>query len=405
MIVGVVTLLAVALAYAFWPRAIMVDIGEVARAPMLVSIDEEAKTRVRDAYVVSTPVAGRLLRVDMEPGDVVESGRTTIARMLPEFPSVLDARTREQATAAVKSAEASLHMARAERKEMLADRQLAEIELQRARKLRASGMVSQAALDLAERTADASKAALETAQASIAMRSAEIAISRAQLIGFSGNAKTLAGAPTASSAIPLVAPVSGKILRVMQESEATLAPGVPILEIGDISNDLEIVAELLSSDAVQVAAGNRVIIDNWGGSSPLSGIVERVEPWGFTKVSALGVEEQRVNVIIKFGNETEQRNSLGHGFRVNVRIVVWEDPSALTVPSSALFRHNGEWAVFTVREGRAHLKTVAAGRNNGSLAQVLGSLDAGASIVLYPSPGLADGARVEQRNIDRATAR
>jgi HlyD family secretion protein len=407
MTLGAGLLLAAVLGYAFWPTPIMVDLGEAVRAPMVVTIDEEARTRVRDAYVVSAPIAGRLLRVDVEPGDPVEGGETTIARMLPLNPSALDIRTREQALASVKVAEAALRVARADLNKAMADQELAEHDLERSRTLRKSGTVSQAALDQAQREARAAGAALDMAKAAIAMREADLANARARLISFGDGAARVASAPTSDDAIPLAAPVSGRILQVMQRSETTLAAGTPILEIGDIANDLEIVAELLSTDAVQVEAGDRVIIENWGGPYPLGGTVERVEPWGFTKFSALGVEEQRVNTIIRFADPLERRASLGHGFRVETRILIWESEDALTVPSSALFRQSsggeegggGGWAVFSVAGGQAHLTPVEVGRNNGVQAQILSGLASGDTIVLYPGPGLTDGARVKRRKL------
>ena len=197
--------------------------------------------------------------------------------------------------------------------------------------------------------------------------------------------------------IPITAPISGRVLRVMQESETTLAAGQPILEIGDVSNDLEVLAELLSSDAVQVEPGDEVIIDNWGGGEPLSGVVDRVEPWGFTKFSALGVEEQRVNTIIRFSDPLSDRSALGHGYRVEVRIVTWEDDDALTVPSAALFRQGGEWSVFIVEEGRARIVPVDVARNNGQLAALVNGPGEGTEVILYPSDTLVEGVRVERR--------
>lgn len=392
--------LAVALGYAFWPRPVMVDISEVTRAPLVITIDEEGKTRVRDAYVVSAPIAGRLLRVEVEPGDAVRGGETTIGRMLPLPPSALDIRTREQAKAAVSAAEAAVRVARADLNKAMADKDLADLDLERARALRESGTVAQAALDRAERAWRSANASLDTARAAISMREADLANARARLIGFGDRAAPGTGVPAREESIPLVAPVSGQILQVMQKSETTIAAGAPILEIGDISNDLEIVVELLSTDAVQVSAGDRVLIEKWGKPYPLSGVVERVEPWGFTKFSALGVEEQRVNAIVAFTDPLVRRESLGHGFRVEARIVIWESDDALVAPSSALFRERGGWAVFAVRGGQARLVPVEVGRNNGVSAQILGGLDAGARIVLYPGPGLGDGTRVRQRKTD-----
>jgi len=400
ILASAVMALVVLFAWAFWPRPVPVDLGVVERMPMQVTIDEEARTRVRDAYVVSAPVGGQLLRVDVEPGDVVTGGDSMVARMLAAAPPTLDVRSREQSRAAVSAAEAALRVARSSMSSAIADQDLAETEFARIANLSESGAESQARLDQARRVKRAADAAVETARAVIAMREAELANARARLIEFQGNdGDGSSDAPSGDGGATIVikAPISGRVLRVMQESETTLAAGQPILEIGDVSNDLEVLAELLSSDAVQVEPGDAVIIDNWGGGEPLSGVVDRVEPWGFTKFSALGVEEQRVNTIIRFSDPLSDRSALGHGYRVEVRIVTWEDDEALTVPSAALFRQGGEWSVFIVEEGRARTVPVEVTRNNGQMAALAGGLAEGTEVILYPSDTLADGTRVEKR--------
>ncbi|RYH11117.1 efflux RND transporter periplasmic adaptor subunit [Tropicimonas sp. IMCC6043] len=386
------------LGWAFRPQPVLVDIGEVTQGPMLVTIDEEARTRVHEPYVVSTPVTGRLLRVEVEPGDVVTRGVTVVAHMLPTNPSALDIRTREQARAAVTAAEAALRVARADLNKAMADNDLAQSDLERAKRLTESGTLSEASLERAEATARAAQATLDTAGAAIAMREAEVDTARAQLIGFDDQGLAAALQISSEHATPLFAPATGRILQVMQKSETTLAVGTPIMEIGNIEDDLEVVVELLSTDAVQVELGDPVIIDKWGGAVPLNGKVIRIDPWGFTKYSALGVEEQRVNARIAFTDPPETRAALGHGYRVEVRIVVWEKPDAVIVPASALFRSNGGHAVFVVGEdGMVALRPVELERSNGLEASVASGLVPGERIVLYPAPGLAEGTKVAQR--------
>lgn len=396
---SVVLLVAGALTVAFWPKPTMVDMGEVTIGPMQLTIDEEGRTRVRDAYVVSTPVAGQLQRVSVQPGDPVVRGETIVAHMRPTNPSALDVRTREQAQAAVTAAQAALRVARADLNAALANRDLTETELARTEQLAERGIASGAALDSARQAARVAQANVDTAEAAISMREAEITNAQAQLIGFS-DPRLAAAIGVSDDDIPLYAPTDGRILRVIQESETSLPAGAPIMEIGNIENDLEVVVELLSTDAVQVTVGDPVIIADWGGSRDLAGKVIRVDPFGITQFSALGVEEQRVNAVIAFTSPPEDYVGLGYGFRVEARIVVWQASDTLIVPASALFRSRGAWAVFVVIEGAAQLRLIEIGPNNGIEAQVTSGLAEGDRVILYPSSGLSEGMSVAERVIN-----
>lgn len=396
---SVVLLVVGALTAAFWPKPTMVDIGEVTRGTMRLTIDEEGRTRVRDAYVVSTPVAGQLQRVTVRPGDPVVRGETIVAHMHPTNPAALDVRNREQALAAVAAAQAALRVARADMNAAMANLDLAQAELTRTEQLVERGISSEAAFDRARQTARVAQANVDTAEAAISMREAEIANTQAQLIGFDDQGLGTAIGST-SDDIPLYAPSSGRILRVIQQSETSLPAGSPIMEIGNITNDLEVVVELLSTDAVQVAVGDPVIIADWGGPTELTGEVIRVDPFGITQFSALGVEEQRVNTVIAFASPPEDYVGLGHGFRVEAQIIVWAASDALIVPASALFRSGESWAVFVVFDGTAQLRTIEIGPNNGIEAQVTSGLSEGDNVILYPSSGLFEGMRVAERVIN-----
>nr|WP_319388313.1 HlyD family efflux transporter periplasmic adaptor subunit [uncultured Cohaesibacter sp.] len=387
-----------ALAYAFWPRPTSVDMGTATMGSMQVTINEEGFTRVHDAYVVSSPVAGRLLRVEVEPGDPVLKGETVIARMRPASPAMLDIRTREQANASVTAAEATLRVARADLNKARSDLELATRELDRTRQLAAKDTASKAALDRAEASYRTASAARDNAEAVIGVREAELDNARARLIGFD----TASGAAPDSdgATVPLTAPTTGTVLRVIQKSETTLAAGTDIMEIGNIDHDLEVVVELLSTDAVQVNPGDRVMIEDWGGDKQLDGVVDRVEPWGYTKYSSLGVEEQRVKAVIRFTSPRTEREKLGHGYRVEVKIVVWSADNTLIVPSNALFRDGENWAVFRVVDKTAHQTLVKVGKDNGISAQILDGLSAGDEIILYPSAGLGDGTKVTRRTVE-----
>lgn len=399
----VLTVLAVlvvgaALMAAFRPRPALVDMGQVTRGAMMATIDEEGRTRVSEPYVVSTPIAGRLQRVEVDPGDPVRRGETIVAHMLPTNPAALDVRTREQARAAVASAEAALRAARADLNASLADRDLAMADLDRNRRLAADNVVSDAAVQRAQQLFRVADAAVDTAEAAISMREADLANAQAELIGFDdqGLAAAIGGAGNGAE-MPLYAPADGRILQVMHESATTLPAGTPIMEIGDVDDALEVVVELISSDAVQVSEGNQVLIEDWGGAETLEGRVARIDPFGVTKFSALGVEEQRVPVTIEFTGTPEGRARLGHGYRVETRIVVWQTDDTVIVPSSALFRAGDAWAVFVVRDATAFQTEITLGRNNGIEAQVTEGLRPDDTVILYPSSAIADGAYVSAR--------
>jgi HlyD family secretion protein len=380
------------------PKPTEVDLGQVTRGDLAVTIDEEGRTLVRETYIVSTPVAGRLLRVEMHIGDSVIKSKTVVAKMRPINPAVLDSRTREQALAAVDIAAAAVRVAEANLNAAIASEELAEAAFRRTRSLSERGVESEAALERAEGNLRASRASRETAEAAIAMREAELANARASLNG----RDDIVGASVKDGEghgdeIPLYSPIDGRILQVLQESETTLPAGAPIMEIGDVSSDLEVVAELISSDAVQVSEGDEVILRDWGGENDLRGKVKRVHPFGETKYSALGVEEQRVRVVIDLLSPVEERAGLGHGYRLEVAIIVWEADDIVLVPASALFREAGEWSVFVAKDGVAELTQIEIGQSNGVLTQVVSGLEEGNQVVLYPSAAIENGSKIVQR--------
>jgi HlyD family secretion protein len=376
----------VLLAVAFWPRAVVVDLGAVSRGPLVVTVDEEGQTRVRDRFVVSSPVGGRVLRIELEPGDRVRRG-AVVGRISPEEPVLLDARTRREAEAAVNTARATLGQARAEEQRAAAALAHAEREMARGRRLHAAGAIPQAERDAQETAAGMAREA--AAAAAFAARAAAAELERA--LARLAPLRPSAGRP----AIDVVAPVDGVVLRRLRESESVVPPGEPLLEIGNPLG-LELVADLLSSDAVRVRAGARALVEEWGGDAPLAATVRRVEPAGFTKVSALGVEEQRVNVVLDF-DDAGACASLGDGYRVDVRIVTWESEAVLKVPTGALFRDRGRWAVYVASGGRARLTPVEIGHLTAQEAEVIGGVDAGAQVIVHPGDLIADGVRIRAR--------
>lgn len=384
------------LVWAFIPRPVPVDLFTLTPGEMVVTVDEEGETRVHDVFVLSAPISGRAMRIDADVGDEVVADQTLIAEIEPIDPTLLDPRSEAQARADIRAAEANLILAEASVKEARVELEFAESELKRARKLRADAVMSERELESTDRTYRTRQAALETALATRQARLAELERARAELISPTETRVRGDECPC----VPIRAPVDGRILKILHKSEGVVSAGDPLVEIGDPA-DLEIVADLLSSDAVKVEPGQRVIIDNWGGDEPLAGVVRRVEPFGFTKVSALGIEEQRVNVIIDFTSPKEAWSRIAHGYQVDVRIVLWQGSDVLKLPLTALFRDSDRWAVFLEQEGKASKRQVTLGRRTGLEAEILSGLSSGARVVAHPGDMIAEGVEIEDRDRDR----
>ena len=385
---AVALVLAALLIFAFRPRAVLVDLGEVSRGPLTVAVRDEARTRVRDIYVVSAPVSGRLLRIGNRAGEPVEAG-AVIAIIQPGPATFVDERSRREIEAGVRSAEAALNLARAELERAEAQLAHARIEAERTETLFAASVASQSALDRARLDVRTAAAAVGNARAGVGVRQADLEAVRVRLI-------EPAAAGSSGRAVTIRAPVAGRVLRVLQESESVIAQGAPVMEIGD-PGDLEIVADLLSSDAARIAVGAPALIEAWGEGPAVPGRVRLVEPYGFLKVSALGVEEQRVRVIIDPVDPPAAWTAVGHGYRVEAAVTVWKAEAVVRVPVAALFRDRGRWAVFRVEDGRARLQRIGMGQNDGDLAEVLSGLKPGDQVVLHPGPSIADGGAVRVR--------
>ena len=385
--------LVVGLVVAFWPKPVPVDLVPVSLGPLIVTVDDEGETRVRDVFVVSAPVAGRSLRIESEVGDPVSADETVVAEIQPIDPAFLDARSEAQARAAVRAAEAEKTLAEARLEEAEAWFEFARGELERARRLSRTDIIAARELDDAERAYKTRKAEVATARAALQVRTFELERAEAELVSPTQTRLNRASC----DCISIRAPVDGRILRIVRESEGVVVAGEPLLEIGD-PRELEVVVDLLSSDAVRVTPGQRVIIEGWGGDRPLEGRVRRVEPFGFTKISALGIEEQRVNAIVDFTSPAEQWSRLGHGYRVEVGIVVWEAKDVLKVPLTALFRNGSAWAVFVGEKGRARTRLVRVGQRTGFEAEIVAGLAEGERVVAHPSDRVTDGVRIAERS-------
>jgi HlyD family secretion protein len=374
-------------AVALWPTAITVDVTTVTRGPLTVTLDEDGDTRVHHRFVVSAPLAGRVERIDLDPGDAVAQG-APIARLHAEPAQFLDARSRAEAAAAVEAARGLVGRARAEEQRARAALALAAADLAREEALDASGLTTRQNLDARRSASATAREALNAADFAVAAATADLERARARLLpaALDGGGRTLT----------VTAPVDGVVLRRFLDSESVVAAGAKLVELGDPSH-VEVVADLLSSDAVRVRPGMRVALSEWGGERALGGVVERVEPSGFTKVSALGVEEQRVNVIIDVDDDRAAWTAMGDGFRVEVAITLWHADDVVTVPTGALFRAGTEWAVFVVTNGRARRTPLTLGHRTPLAAEVTAGLDAGARVVVHPPDTLADGDRVTPR--------
>ena len=388
MLTGAVVLVALAW-LVFRPAPVRVELGRVERGRLVVTVDEEGETRVRERYVVAAPIAGRVARLTLEPGDPVQPG-TVVARM---HPVPLDPRTRAEAAARLEAAQAALREASAQVGNARAALEQAQRTAARSRQLGRSGTIGKEEQELAELDETTRGKDLEAAQFAEKAAAYNLEAARAALMapGGDGNQALVAACESGEpGCIELRSPVAGRVLRVPEKSERVVSPGTPLLEIGD-PQQLEIVVDLLSTDAVKVHPGATMLVEEWGGPEPLAARVRRVEPSGYTKLSALGVEEQRVDVVADFTGDT---GGLGDGYRIEARIVVAEADDALLVPSSALFRRQGEWHVFAVAGGRAMLRPVKIGRGTPQQTEVLDGLSAGDEVVLHPSDQVADGVRV-----------
>lgn len=378
------------LVFAFMPDPVLVDMDTVKRGDVLVTLDGEGKTKIHDIYVVYSPIEGRVTRIEAEQGDTVIAGETIIANMMPADPRFVDSRSEIQAQADINGAEAALGFETAKLERAEAELAFAKSELARTQRLYNNGNVSIARLEQAELVVRLRETELNTAKSGMEVAQSTLAAARARLVQ--------PGTANAGDASSLVvrAPVSGKVLRLLHKSEGVIPAGTPLVEVGN-PEQLEIVIEMLSRDAVKVEPGDMALIKRWGGEGDIAAQVRVVSPSGFTKISALGVEEQRVNIYLDFIDGREKWRGLGDAFRVEASIIVDRANDALYVPISALFRFEGNWSVFAVEDGTAIRREVQIGRMNDQVAELLGGIDDNTQIILHPGGDVDDGVSVEKR--------
>ena len=375
---------------AFGEKPVLVDLAKVTTAPLQVVVKEDGTTRIRNVYAVSSPIAGHVDRIEFSVGDPIGAGET-LARIHPLDPPFLDTRTRTELMAAIDAARSNVAVAEVELTRARTARDLAKASHDRAIKLAATNIVSQSQLEQLEGEFDLAKAQVTSAEAMIALRRAELASAQARM---AQPGQTPIDAANGQCCVDIVSPIDGIILSLSAKSEQAATVGQLIAEVGDPS-DLEITVDLLSADAVKVRPGSPAVITDWGGPDALQARVERIEPSAFTKVSALGISEQRVNAIIALENPPPP--DLGHGFRVIANLITWSSDAALQIPVSALYRDGGNWAVFRIENDTARVAPVEIGHMTDQRAEILSGLSDGDQVILYPGDALEDGSLIADR--------
>ncbi|WP_442505371.1 efflux RND transporter periplasmic adaptor subunit [Novipirellula sp. SH528] len=376
--------------FAMFPEPVEVESATAIIGPLQVTVQEDGKTRIREKYIVSAPVSGRVSRIELDAGDHC-SEETLLAVILPSAPAFLDARARAEASARVQAAKAALQRAESASEQAVINNDLANTKFERAKRLRPSNAISESEYDIARTEQLATRQAIKTARFDVEIAEFEFAMANAAAQQFAEPVDDDAVEP-----FEIMAPIAGQVLRVIQQSSAVVAVGTPLIELGDPRN-LEIEIDVLSTDAVRITPGAKLTIEHWGGESPLQGYVRVIEPGAFTKISSLGVEEQRVNVIADFNEPPDRIASLGDGYRVETRIVVNELADVLLIPNSALFRHQRQWHVLTIVDGKANLQQVEIGLQNETQTQIINGLRVDDEVIVYPSDTLEPGSAVRAK--------
>ncbi len=389
--VSLAAVLAAGIYVALREQPALVDTATVAEGPMTVTIDQEGVTRVRNVYTVSAPIAGQVDRTSLEEGDQVVANKTVVASIRPPDPPLIDKRTEIELLAAIEAARSAVAQAELEHQRALAALELARADLDRATRLFGSNIVSEREMQRATTEVALQEAQVKTTEARIRQRQAELNSAKARL---TRPGDEFLDFPGRNCCVEVTAPIDGVVLSVEVKSEQAVTAGTPLATVGD-PRDLEIAVDLLSEDAVRIRPGLKVQITEWGGDRDLDAVVRRVDPSAFTKISALGIEEQRVNAVLDLA---KPEPLLGHGYRVFARLAIWSADNALQVPIAALFRNNGVWAVFRVVDSRCQLTPVGIGNLNDKTAEVKSGLSAGDIVVLHPSDILSDGSLIAQRN-------
>jgi HlyD family secretion protein len=379
-----------AILYGFLPKPVPVDLVKVSRGPLRVTIEEEGETRVKDRFVISAPVAGFMRRIHLKVGDPVKRGQI-VAELEPLRSDVLDPRSRAEAEANVGAAESALRAAEEQARAAAADAEYAIKKLERVRKLYVEGVIPKDQFEQADAEAKRTQANVLAADAAVKVARSGLLRARSKLHYSAAEA-----IPNPDKIVTIRSPIKGQVLKIHHESEGTVNSGEALIDVGD-TEKIEVTIEVLSADAVSIKPGTPVFFERWGGGSPLPGKVRVVEPAGFTKVSSLGVEEQRVHVIADITSSAESRKRLGDAYRVEAHFIVWEGKDILQIPASALFRRGEGWAVFVVKNRKAQQREVEVGHRTGLVAEILSALVEGEEVIVYPDDSIKQGTRLRPR--------
>lgn len=389
LVISILLIVAFLLVYGFLPKTQEVDIVSAKRGPLQIVIEEEGRTRLKDRFTISAPTAGYMRRISVKVGDTVKKGQI-VCVLEPLQSQALDPRSRATAQAAASSAEATLKAATERERVAKADAGYIEQRRERLKALYEKGSISKDQFDQIDSEAQKAKALQNSAAAEVNVAKSELERAKITLQNFTAR-------NSGHDSVAISAPLSGAIFRVYRESEGAVNMGEPLIDIGDVKN-LEVRVEVLSSDAVKIKKGTPVLFKRWGRDEPLTGIVRLIEPAGFTKISSLGVEEQRVLVIVDITSPPEKWNVLGDGFRMETHFIIWEGKDILQIPTSALFRSGTGWAVFVEEKGKARKRLVEVGQKNGLTAEILSGLKEKERVVAYPEDSISDGTKIRKRN-------
>lgn len=390
VVITIIVSVVLAVTYGFMPRPVAVDVVKAIRGPLRVTIDEEGKTRVQDRFVISAPVSGYMRRIELEVGDHVNKGQAVVV-LEPMRSNMLDPRSRAEAEAAASAAQATLNSAEENARAAAADAEYSRQKLERNRKLYDEGYIARDLFEQSDSESKRTDANRLSAEAAVKTAKSELERTRAAL-----RYSAAEGTVDHGSVVAVRTPVAGRVLKIYHESEGAVNAGDTLIDIGDPLK-LEVKVEVLSADAVNIKAGTPVIFERWGGDASLEGKVKTIEPAAFTKISSLGVEEQRVLVVADITSLPESWQRLGDGYRVEASFIIWEGKDVLKIPASALFRKGNGWAVFVMKDKKSHLREVRVGYRNGLETEIISGVSEGEMVIINPDELIRDGGQVRIR--------